>query len=71
LTPPDRQLLKPDSIRRANDLRDTRGSLLTELGKLVEFRSLENADGSLTVMVGMRNLVDGTRVNGIDRKSVV
>ncbi len=29
----------------ANDLRDTRGSLLTELGKLVEFSTLETATG--------------------------
>jgi len=48
---------------KANDLRDTRGSLLTELGKLVEFSTVEDRDGSVTVMVGMRNLVDGTRVN--------
>lgn len=47
----------------ANDLRDTRGNLLTELGKLVELRTLEDADGSMTVMAGMRNLVSGTRVN--------
>jgi len=47
----------------ANDLRDTRGSLVTELGKLVEVSTLEDGNGSLTVIVGMRNLVDGTRVN--------
>lgn len=47
----------------ANDLRDTRGSLVTELGKLVEVKTLEDGNGSLTVIVGMRNLVDSTRVN--------
>jgi len=52
-----------DSGKTANDLRDSRGSLLTELGKLVEFSTVEDSDGSVTVMVGMRNLVAGTRVN--------
>ena len=52
-----------NSGRTANDLRDTRGNLVTELAGLVQVNTLENADGVMTVMVGMRNLVDGSRVN--------
>ncbi|MEW6720388.1 MAG: flagellar hook-associated protein FlgK [Thermodesulfobacteriota bacterium] len=54
-----------DSGTSANDLRDARGALVTELADLVQLSTREDEDGSLTVVVGMRNLVDGTRVNGM------
>jgi len=47
----------------ANDLRDARGALVTELGGLVEITTREDATGSMTITVGMRNLVDRERVN--------
>ena len=47
----------------ANDLRDQRDAKLTDLAKLVDFTSYEDKSGSLTVVVGMRNLVAGTRTN--------
>ncbi len=52
-----------DSTATANDLRDKRDSLVTELSTLVQTRTLEDGNGSLTVIVGMRNLVEGQRVN--------
>jgi flagellar hook-associated protein 1 FlgK len=47
----------------ANDLRDQRDALVTELASLTSVTTLEGDNGSLTVMVGMRTLVDGTFVN--------
>ena len=47
----------------ALDLRDQRGQKLNELAKLVDFSSFEDNNGSLTVTVGMRNLVYGTTTN--------
>ncbi|MBE0569717.1 MAG: flagellar hook-associated protein FlgK [Deltaproteobacteria bacterium] len=47
----------------ANDLRDARRALLTELGGLVGIDTREDATGALTITVGMRNLVDRDRVN--------
>ncbi len=47
----------------ANDLRDQRDAKLTALGKLVDFSSYEDQNGSLTVVVGMRNLVSGVQTN--------
>jgi flagellar hook-associated protein 1 FlgK len=52
-----------DSGASANDLRDTRDSLVTALADIVQVDTREDRDGSLTVTVGMRNLVDGTQVN--------
>lgn len=48
---------------QANDLRDQRDAKLTALGKLVDFTSYEDQNGSLTVTVGMRNLVAGVQTN--------
>jgi len=47
----------------ANDLRDARDALVTELGGLVEISTREDATGSMTITVGMRNLVERDRVN--------
>ncbi|MEW6417039.1 MAG: flagellar hook-associated protein FlgK [Nitrospirota bacterium] len=54
---------------KANDLRDQRDNLLNELSNLVEFTSYEDKNnGSLTVMVGMRNLVYGEKTNTLSIK---
>jgi flagellar hook-associated protein 1 FlgK len=44
----------------ANDLRDQRDQKLNELAQLIDFSSYEGDNGSITVTVGMRNLVSGT-----------
>ena len=51
------------SAEKAIDLRDQRDNLLNELSNLVEFSSYEDEKGSVTVMVGMRNLVNGKTTN--------
>ncbi len=43
---------------KANDLRDARDQLVTRLSGLVDIGTLEDKNGSLTVTLGMRNLVD-------------
>ncbi|MBI4764767.1 MAG: flagellar hook-associated protein FlgK [Deltaproteobacteria bacterium] len=48
----------------ANDLKDQRDVLFKELGNLVELSSWEDkTDGSLTVTVGMRTLISGSKAN--------
>jgi len=47
----------------ANDLRDQRDQKLTELSKLIDFSTYEDNNGSITVTVGMRNLVSGVGTN--------
>jgi len=47
----------------ANDVRDQRGSKLTELAKLVDFTTREDSNGALTLTIGMRDLVAGGRTN--------
>ncbi|QWR77299.1 flagellar hook-associated protein FlgK [Candidatus Magnetomonas plexicatena] len=42
---------------KINDLRDQRGSLLTELSQLTKFDTIEDNSGRLTVIMGDRNLV--------------
>ena len=48
---------------KANELRDQRDNLMSELSKLIEFSSYEDANGSVTITAGMRNLVSGARTN--------
>ncbi len=50
---------------KANDLRDARDGLVTELSGLAEIGTLEDKNGSLTVTLGMRNLVDRETVNRV------
>ena len=50
---------------KANDLRDARDQLVTRLSGLVDIGTLEDRNGSLTVTVGMRNLVDRETVNPV------
>lgn len=53
----------------ALDLRDQRGQQLDELAKLVDFASFEDNNGSLTITVGMRNLVYGATTNPMSAKT--
>ncbi len=48
---------------KAYDLRDRRDVLLSELSELAENSTYEEDNGSVTVTIGMRNLVNGERVN--------
>jgi flagellar hook-associated protein 1 FlgK len=50
---------------KANDLRDARDGLVTELSGLAEIATLEDKNGSLTVTLGMRNLVERETVNRV------
>lgn len=49
----------------AHDLRDQRDVLLNELSNFVDFSSYEDENGSITIMVGMRNLVSGETINNL------
>jgi flagellar hook-associated protein 1 FlgK len=53
----------------AHDLRDQRDTLLNELSNLVDFNSYEDKNGSITVTVGMRNLVSGETTNILSTKT--
>ncbi len=57
--------MEAGSTKIANDLRDMRENLLNELSELVEFTHYENQDGSINVVVGMRNLVYGESTNAL------
>lgn len=46
-------------LGKANDLRDKRGALLTQLSGLLEVRATESSDGSLNIMAGSNFLVFG------------
>jgi len=52
----------------ANDLRDQRDSMLTNLSKLVDFTSYEDSNGAINIAVGMRSLVSGTRANAMSSR---
>ncbi|MBM3973682.1 MAG: flagellar hook-associated protein FlgK [Planctomycetes bacterium] len=49
----------------ANDLRDTRAQQVKELGKLIDVRALERANGSLDLLVGGHQLVAGDRTTAL------
>ncbi|MCI4626328.1 MAG: flagellar hook-associated protein FlgK [Candidatus Magnetoovum sp. WYHC-5] len=62
----------------ANDLRDRRDGLLLELASYVDFQTVEDDSGRVTVMVGERNLVSGgytvhdmTMETSVDDKVVI
>ncbi len=52
----------------ANDFRDKRQLLMNELGELVDFISYQDDFGSITIMVGMRNLVYQIKANELSTK---
>lgn len=56
------------SAQKANDYRDQRDNLMQELSKLTNVTSYETNTGSLTVMIGMRNLVEGESTSPISSK---
>lgn len=51
------------TTEKANDLRDQRDAKLNELADYVDFSTYENRNGSMTVVVGMRNLVTEESAN--------
>lgn len=53
------------NTERALDLRDQRDSMLRELSDLIDFSYREDGNGSITITVGMRDLVSGTTVNSL------
>jgi len=53
------------STREANDLRDSRNRLLSELSEIVNIQTYEDSSGRLTVIVGQRNLVSGSVVHSV------
>ncbi|MDQ3810494.1 MAG: flagellar hook-associated protein FlgK, partial [Chloroflexota bacterium] len=56
---------------RANDLRDQRDLLLDKLSGLIKVSAVESSEGSLSLYIGGRQLVDRDRVNelGLDATS--
>ena len=56
-------------VESAHDLRDQRDMLLNELATLVDFSSYEDENGSITVIVGMRNLVSGETSNNLSTRT--
>ena len=52
----------------AIDLRDQRDVVLNDLGNLVDMTSYENSDGSVTVSIGMQNLVSGVNTNPFEKR---
>lgn len=55
------QLETGQGSEQASDLRSQRDNLINQLADLADISSFENRDGSLTVTLGMRNLVSGDR----------
>src|SRR4051812_34199653 len=48
---------------KANDLRDQRDQILDQLSSLTKFTAVESAEGSVSVFIGNRRLVDRDQVN--------
>jgi flagellar hook-associated protein 1 len=59
------QIEAGQTTEKANALRDQRDVKLKELGKLVDFSTYEDTNGSITVVVGMRNLVSGATTSAV------
>lgn len=53
------------NAEKAFDLRDQRDGMLRELSDLVDFSYREDDNGSITITVGMRDLVSGTTANSL------
>lgn len=53
------------NAEKAFDLRDQRDSMLRELSDLIDFSYREDENGSITITVGMRDLVSDTTVNSL------
>ncbi len=63
------QLEAGQGSEQASDLRSQRDNLVNQLSDLADISSFENKDGSLTVTLGMRNLVSGDRATPLIAKS--
>lgn len=57
------------SSQKANDYRDQRDNFMQQLSNLTTVASYEGANGDLTVMMGMRNLISGERTNTLSTKA--
>ncbi len=57
------QLEAGSETKKANDLRDQRDLYINELSGLVDIKYFEDSSGSVTVTIGMRNLVEGVSAN--------
>ncbi len=57
------QLEAGQNSENAGDLRSQRDNLLNQLAGLADINSFESNDGSLTITMGMRNLVSGGKAN--------
>jgi|Deesub1362A_J573_1020465.scaffolds.fasta_scaffold00087_103 flagellar hook-associated protein 1 FlgK len=62
----NKRIAEAGGTSNANDLVDERENLLGELAELVEFNSFEKSNGAITVIVGMKNLVDGDIVTPVE-----
>jgi flagellar hook-associated protein 1 FlgK len=51
---------------KANDLRDQRDLLVDKLSQVIKVSTVESSEGSVSVYIGGRQLVDRDRVNGLD-----
>ncbi len=51
--------IEAGGIQKANDLRDRREALMSELGSLVGFSYIEDRYGGVIIIVGQKNIVDG------------
>jgi flagellar hook-associated protein 1 FlgK len=54
---------------KANDMRDQRDNLLSELSNLIEINSYENSDGAVTVMAGPGALVSGEKAGTLSTQT--
>lgn len=52
----------------ANDLRDRRGQLITEVSELIDTRTLERSTGAVDLLIAGRLLVSGSRSNSISAR---
>lgn len=52
-------------LNTANDLRNQRDQKMNELSKLTDYSSFEDTTGAVSITVGMRALVTGSRTNAI------
>ncbi|GAV22536.1 flagellar hook-associated protein FlgK [Carboxydothermus pertinax] len=58
------QIYKTNIVKfNANDLMDQRDELLNKLAKIIDFTLIDNNDGTVSIDIGGKKLVDGLNVN--------
>ncbi|GAV26141.1 flagellar hook-associated protein FlgK [Carboxydothermus islandicus] len=58
------QIFKTNIVKfNANDLMDQRDELLNKLAKLIDFTLIDNQDGTISIEIGGKKLVDGLTVD--------